>query len=124
MSLNNDRQRGGRSAEGTGWRNFEKSNKNIFKNNKKESIVRVCQLRMIVWLVETSPPVPYADRPRLSAAPYPIVRREQPVSGAPDQALTSNAATTRRSSCTRMLKVRQAAPRSIGSSAIPREANA
>src|ERR1700741_459199 len=52
--------RGGPSAEGTGRRESQQEQQQVIKNKKKSAIVRVCQLRMIVWLVEP-PPVSSAD---------------------------------------------------------------
>ncbi|MGH8134390.1 MAG: hypothetical protein ACRETP_14400, partial [Steroidobacteraceae bacterium] len=50
-------------AQGGGSRN---NSNNSSKKNKNSAIVRVCQLRMIVWLVEP-PPVSSADHPRTAS---------------------------------------------------------
>jgi hypothetical protein len=52
-----------RRAEDTGRRGIrDKSNKIGQNNNNRHAIVRVCQLRMIGWLITLSPPVSSAGR--------------------------------------------------------------
>jgi len=76
--------------------------------NKNSAIVRVCQLRMIVWLVD-SPLVSSAGHPHPDRGRWPQPR--------------NSAASTLRSSCTNTLKVRHAAPSCMTSSPTRRRAN-
>jgi len=66
-----------------------------------------CQLRMIVGLVEAFSPRVFFRSLFFSGGSF----------------FKNSAAATRRSSCTKMLKVRHAAPKSITSKAMPCEAN-
>src|SRR5215475_12878858 len=80
------------------------------------AVVRVCQLRMIVgWLIFLPLCLLPDSFPRPKGAGSGLISGFQ---------FRNNVATTRRSSCTRMLKVRQAAPRSITSSPTPRAVKA
>ena len=80
------------------------------------AVVRVCQLRMIdgwlIFLPLCLLPDSFPRSARDGTAQQPAAQPRK------------SAAATRRSSCTRMLNVRQAAPRSITSSPMPREVNA
>jgi len=98
--------------------------------NKNSAIVRVCQLRMIVWLV---------DPPLVSSASHPHPNRGTHPTAGPGsgRGLTArgrgnfvgwpqprnSAASTLRSSCTSTLKVRHAAPSCMTSSPTRRRAN-